>query len=215
MIQISYYLKQLNNMNNCKNIEISPPWAGFIFDGSKKVEVRKNNPDKWGSVNVDDTLLVKEKGTTRQQEFTVKDTRTYDDLYTMLTCEGLNNVLPGIKNIKEAEDIYLKFNGDSVDSIQKRQEEFTKYGCIVMELEPSFSNHCSTFTNNGLPCTRKNKPENCERHLNMLEVHIKGSSNPKGSKDCVHSIEYNDETMGGCGSGWDRKCTKCGKVWYE
>ena len=52
-------------------------------------------------------------------------------------------------------------------------------------------------------------------NIDNLILHIMGSSNPKGAEGCKHSWEYNDDTMGGCGSGWDRRCTTCGKVEYE
>jgi len=49
-----------------------------------------------------------------------------------------------------------------------------------------------------------------------LRIHIQGSANPKGDIHCKHlNMVYNDETMGGCGSGWYRKCEDCGFVEYD
>lgn len=50
----------------------------------------------------------------------------------------------------------------------------------------------------------------------LLDIHVQGSSNPQGNEDCPHPNEdqvRNDDTMGGCGSGWESMCQKCGKVW--
>lgn len=47
-----------------------------------------------------------------------------------------------------------------------------------------------------------------------VKVHVQGSSRPQGRADCPHKeIEYNDDTMGGCGSTWEKMCSTCGKVW--
>lgn len=55
-----------------------------------------------------------------------------------------------------------------------------------------------------------------------LDAHVKGSCDPSGDPNCDHfwdnevtAQEYNDETMGGCGSGWTSRCNRCGKVWYD
>ena len=55
---------------------------------------------------------------------------------------------------------------------------------------------------------------------NSLKIHIEGSSNPEGDPNCNHKdkkgnsqVIYNDDTMGGCGSGWDQVCKLCGKIW--
>jgi hypothetical protein len=48
-----------------------------------------------------------------------------------------------------------------------------------------------------------------------IKTHIEGSSNPKGDPKCKHNMVYNDETMGGCGSGWYRMCEDCGFVERE
>lgn len=49
-----------------------------------------------------------------------------------------------------------------------------------------------------------------------IKIHIEGSSNPKGDPKCKHkNMVYNDETMGGCGSGWYRMCEECGFVEKE
>lgn len=50
----------------------------------------------------------------------------------------------------------------------------------------------------------------------LLDIHVQGSSNPQGNEDCPHPNEdqvINEDTMGGCGSGWESMCQKCGKVW--
>lgn len=54
-----------------------------------------------------------------------------------------------------------------------------------------------------------------------IATHVNGSSKPNGGLHCDHTdkgkstVIRNDDIMGGCGSGWDSMCRKCGKVWYE
>jgi hypothetical protein len=57
-----------------------------------------------------------------------------------------------------------------------------------------------------------------------IKTHVEGSSNPEGNENCNHKYEsglqeglsaiyYNDDTMGGSGSSWEKACDRCGKVW--
>ncbi len=56
-----------------------------------------------------------------------------------------------------------------------------------------------------------------------LQAHINGSYRPEGDLLCTHrdvangksTVVYNDSTMGGIGSQWEKMCESCGKVWYE
>ena len=57
----------------------------------------------------------------------------------------------------------------------------------------------------------QNKPVSREKLSHNLNLHM-GLVNPEGNPDCLHEWRYNDETMGGCGSGWDRICDACGKT---
>ncbi len=55
-----------------------------------------------------------------------------------------------------------------------------------------------------------------EAWLTSIQTHVNGSSNPKGREGCPHkNMTYNDETMGGCGSGWLKRCDDCGFVVYD
>ena len=59
-------------------------------------------------------------------------------------------------------------------------------------------------------------------YIPSVMTHVNGSSRPEGDPTCNHSdhngnsyIERNDDTMGGCGSTWERMCSHCGKVWRD
>ena len=75
---------------------------------------------------------------------------------------------------------------------------------------------------NGETEITRRMPEKTYSTLPGLSIHVNGSSKPKGDDTCPHCDETgkstvinNDDTMGGCGSGWESMCKKCGKVWYE
>jgi len=56
-----------------------------------------------------------------------------------------------------------------------------------------------------------------------LQAHINGSYRPEGDSKCTHrdvesgksTVVYNDATMPGLGSQWEKMCETCGKVWYD
>lgn len=292
-----------------KDIEVSPPWADLIFNGTKKVEVRKNDPNNWGATKEGDLLRVIKKGTTESKAFRVVAVRTYPNLDDCLTTEGVSNLLPGFSTMQQGRVVYLGFDGP--EKQDARWQEFAKFGAIAIQIEPierKLSSEKTTPRNNvivvppstnyawikytfedstidvkiDLPAGVKTvqiifdpssnnsggdmvasryshtgsiQPKQNRSYLaddlkrisqdyedlvkfravtkavnealgetpkKLLQTHIRGSSNPKGHPDCTHRlldgkscIEYNDDTMGGCGSGWHRMCNFCGKVWQE
>ena len=119
-----------------KDIEVSEPWADRIFDGSKKIEVRKNNPANWGATKVGDILNVIHKQSGETNSFRVVATRTYSDLNECLSAEGIRHLLPGVVTMSEARRIYLGFDGEDFDSMQEREWEYEMSGCIAIELVP-------------------------------------------------------------------------------
>ena len=115
-------------------MEISTPWREEILAGRKTVEVRKNDPKKWGAVKPKDVLHVCAPGDDSVTIFVVKDVRTYKDLDTMLIVEGLRNVLPGITSLEEAKKVYLTIDGTTMNAIMKRMAEYDEHGLIAIEL---------------------------------------------------------------------------------
>ena len=199
--------------SDIKNMVVSEPWASFIINRVKTVEVRKNNPNNWGSLKVGDKLLIISKDSEdKKRLFLIKEIRIYDSLSSCFVAEGVRNLLPGKKTINDAMDIYLGFDGSSETNINDRKKEFQKYGCIAIELIPAedLIMDASEFY-----------PSKFKKEKEELKIHVNGSLNPEGDLNCDHkfksgdsAIEYNQETMGGCGSGWDERCSICGKVWY-
>lgn len=117
-----------------KNIEVSAPWADHIFDGTKKVEVRKNDPAGWGATQEGDLLRVVKTGTSESKAFRVKVIRRYKNLDACLIGEGVSKLLPGLYTLQQAREVYLGFDGPQ--SQDKRWQEFNKFGAVAMELEP-------------------------------------------------------------------------------
>ena len=123
-----------------KDIEVSEPWAGYIFSGEKEVEGRKNNPKSWGATKAGDNLNVIEMKdgvkTGRAEIFKVVAVRTYPSLRDYLMAETVSKVLPGKNTIEEGEAVYLGFGGATPDAIAIRQEEYDEHGVIAIELAP-------------------------------------------------------------------------------
>lgn len=174
-------------------IEVSCPWAKFIFDGIKKVEMRKNTPT-WNTIKTGDRLKIIEKGTENCFVVLVEEIRTYLSIEECLESEGVRNLLPGLKRVKEGLDVYLGFDG--LEKVEERRKEFELYGCIVFQLKKLYpyvkpsEKVITPFIGNDI--------KTCLHEI-----------------DGISKIEYNDDTMGGCGSGWDSRCNLCGKVWYD
>lgn len=125
-----------------REMEVSDPWASFIFEGRKKVEVRKNNPESWGSVKAGDVLRIKNRQTGEKRLFDVVETRIYDELNKCIVAEGVRHLLPGNvvlsgeKILTYARRIYLGFDGADEESMKKREAEYNEFGCIAIELKP-------------------------------------------------------------------------------
>lgn len=115
-------------------MNVDTKWLSKILNGDKTVEVRKNDPEKWGRVKKDDILHIENPESDMKVRFRVKDVRTYSSLDAMLITEGLRNVLPGVKTLEEAREIYNTIDGADATSVVKRMREYEKYGLIAIEL---------------------------------------------------------------------------------
>ena len=115
-------------------LEVQDKYYELIRTGRKSLEVRKNKPDSWGRVQKGDMLIVKKQGSPDFYKRKVVEVRTYSFLKEALEQEGIRNVLPGVESMREAIEIYMGFDGDDPEVIDRRNTEFYVYGCIVMEL---------------------------------------------------------------------------------
>jgi len=113
-------------------MNVSEPWISFIFNKTKKVELRKNDQNNWGRMKKGDVLKIYKKETGQHQFFEVRETRTYANLDDAIIAEGVRHLLPGKKTLEEARDVYLSFDGENKRS--EREAEYNKYGVIVIEL---------------------------------------------------------------------------------
>lgn len=115
-----------------KSMEVSPPWAGFIFNGMKKKEVRKGG-GQWKDVKEGDCLLINEKGNGEKYLFRVASVAKYSSLEDCLMKETVSKLLPGKATLQEGIDVYLGF--DNPEGVEERRSDFAKYGAIAIELK--------------------------------------------------------------------------------
>lgn len=119
-------------------MDVSEPWVTHIFNGVKKVEVRKNGRT-WGNIQPEELLIIREKTSNRKMCFKVKAVRKYESLIDCFVAEGIRNLLPGMSALIEAYDVYLGFDG--AENRLKRKAEYDAQGVIAIELA-FYSNNC-------------------------------------------------------------------------
>lgn len=85
------------------DINIQEPYFNFIMSGKKTIEGRLNK-GKFINLQIGDVLRIN-----NQVNFVIQKINYYNDFKTMITTEGLNNVIPDAKNLSEALDVYYKF----------------------------------------------------------------------------------------------------------
>lgn len=102
------------------NITIQEPWFGHILSFQKTVEGRLCN-EKYAKIQTGDIICVN-----KVVMFKVSHVSRYDSFKTMLTEEGLENVLPGIQSIQEGCDVYHKFYS---------REDEQKYGVVALHVQ--------------------------------------------------------------------------------
>ena len=203
-----------------RDMEVSSPWIHYIFDGSKKVEVRKNDPKNWGALKVGNLLNIISKETKESRLFEITETRIYHTLDDCIIAEGVRNLLPRLTTLDDARTVYLGFDGDDPEKIKKRKLEYEEFGCIIIELKPkvkSLENEKEDEEKTYIYSLMTQSP----REAMIIHDH---QINPKsgGDHNCNHLnddgsslIEYNNE---GCTMGvsrWEKICNRCDKVWYE
>ncbi|USG99487.1 ASCH domain-containing protein [Thermococcus argininiproducens] len=92
----------------------------LIKEGKKKIEGRLYD-EKRRQVKPGDTIIFEGKLRVK-----VKALRVYPSFREMLSEEGVENVLPGVKTIEEGVQIYRQFY---------TEEEEKKYGVVAIEIE--------------------------------------------------------------------------------
>jgi ASC-1-like (ASCH) protein len=92
-----------------------------IAEGKKKIEGRLYD-EKRQKIKPGDTIIFENK-----LMCVVKDIRVYSSFREMLESEGIENVLPGIRNVEEGVKVYRKFYSE---------EKEKKYGVAAIEIEP-------------------------------------------------------------------------------
>jgi len=157
----------MEKVNNIKTMEVSNPWAKWILDGIKTVEVRKGG-GTWANLEKGDILRILEKGGFGSKDYKVVDIRSYKSLLDCFIAEGVKHLLPGMSTLQEGYDVYFGFDGK--DKIKERQKEFEEKGALAIELGPienkslinSNCNHKNVIYNHDKREEWKSKCKDCE-----------------------------------------------------
>lgn len=105
-------------------IEVSSPWFEYIREGKKNVEGRKGTP-RWSAIKPGMKGLIKHSLNEEYFEVECMAIRKYNDLYSYLTEETTQEVLPGINSVEEGIQIYLQWS---------TPEEVAQFGFLAIEL---------------------------------------------------------------------------------
>jgi len=97
------------------------PYLLFLNSGKKTVEGRLNK-GKFKKVNIGDIFEIKGSG----ERFEIIAQKTYKDFKELLKSEGIENVLPDKKGLKEALAVYYKYYS---------AEDEEKYGVVAFKLK--------------------------------------------------------------------------------
>ena len=102
------------------NISVQEPYFSHILDGKKTIEGRLNK-GKFLDIKAGDTLMIN-----NQVEYIVEDKKQYSSFKEMLVNEGIENVVPEVKDNDEAVDVYYKFY---------TKEDEDKFGVVGIKLK--------------------------------------------------------------------------------
>lgn len=117
---MAIYYMPIQNPSYC-------PTFTYIKKGIKKVEGRKFSP-KYHVYKKGDNIIFQCEG--EELKTIIKDIRLYKSLTKYLKKEGVENVLPCVKTMKDAKKIYNQWS-----SHKERKELLKKYGYAFMAIE--------------------------------------------------------------------------------
>jgi ASC-1-like (ASCH) protein len=92
-----------------QKLHVQEPWLSKIINGEKTVEGRKGSIEKFKDFIGNVITLYNEN---KSIQVYVHSIRHYPTLLEYLNVEGFAKVLPGVKDIGEAIDVYHKFYAD-------------------------------------------------------------------------------------------------------
>lgn len=102
-------------------INVQEPYYSFILNGQKTVEGRLNK-GKFKDVEVGDEIVINQ-----ESRFKVLAKNIYPSFREMIEKEGVENVVPDAKSIKDAINAYYKFYS---------KEDEHEFGVVGIHLSP-------------------------------------------------------------------------------
>lgn len=108
---------------NIYYIDLAKRWFDHLKSGEKIVEGRKASPS-WKDIKEGDILIFRNGGESLRMMAT--KVNKYSSLEEYFVGETLEKTLPGVKTIKEGEDVYLEW---------WTKEEIEKYGVLGISVK--------------------------------------------------------------------------------
>lgn len=108
-------------------MKLSDPYYNQILNGDKVYEIRVND-EKRRNMNVGDIINITSKNDkTKNLKTVILDKIIFKNFYDAILDLDINQVLPGIKSIEDAVEIYHSF-------LNYNKENAKKYGVVVFHL---------------------------------------------------------------------------------
>ena len=106
------------------NIDVQEPYYSYIISGKKTVEGRINK-GKFAILNKGDIILLGKE----EIQFRVIKKTIYNTFEQMINSEGIENVIPDKKDVKDAINVYYTFY------TRKQEKEFGVVAIKIKQLE--------------------------------------------------------------------------------
>jgi ASC-1-like (ASCH) protein len=96
-------------------VHVSRPWYDLIKQGKKTVEGRPDRND-FSQMSVGDNIEFFNKDLNEKFMAEITKVSRHKTFEEMITTNGIDNVLPGINNINEGVEVYMKYYNKEVES---------------------------------------------------------------------------------------------------
>jgi ASC-1-like (ASCH) protein len=103
---------------NCKydyEVHVSEPWYTHIKEGRKTVEGRPKK-GTFAQMKVDQTVKFFNRELNKNFCAKIIEISEHKTFFDMIKSNGLENVLPGIRNIDEGEAVYMQYYNKEIES---------------------------------------------------------------------------------------------------
>jgi len=109
------HLIKLNSSSFDYEVHVSEPWYTHIKEGRKTIEGRPKR-NTFAEMKVGQTVKFFNKQLNENFCAKIIEINEYKTFFDMIRSNGLENVLPGIRNIDEGVSVYMQYYNKEIES---------------------------------------------------------------------------------------------------